>query len=136
MAAGMMSESVLIVVAGLIYREDKLLIAQRPEGKQGASKWEFPGGKLEVDEDPRSCLRREVKEELDIDIAVEQIVEVVHHKYPDRAVLLLFFQCRYVSGEVSAIDCADFAWVEPSRLSQYDFLAADLDLIERLSAKT
>ena len=126
----------LIVVAGIIYREGKLLIAQRPEGKHGASKWEFPGGKLEVDEDPRSCLIREVKEELNIDIAVEQITEVIHHRYPDRAVLLLFFQCRYVTGEVRAIDCADFAWVEPSRLPDYDFLAADLDLITRLAKKT
>jgi 8-oxo-dGTP diphosphatase len=127
---------VLIVVAGLIYRDGKLLIAQRPEGKHGAHKWEFPGGKLEADEDPRSCLVREVKEELDVEIAVEQIIEIVYHKYPDRAILLLFFQCRYLSGEVSAIDCADFAWVEPNRLSEYDFLAADLDLIAQLAAKT
>jgi 8-oxo-dGTP diphosphatase len=126
---------VLIVVAGLIYKEGKLLIAQRPEGKHGAFKWEFPGGKLEADEDPRSCLVREVKEELDIEIEVETIIEVVHHKYPDRAVLLLFFQCRYRSGDARPIDCADFAWVEPARLTEYDFLAADLDLIARLSAK-
>ena len=133
---GELGDAVLIVVAGLIYRDGKLLIAQRLEGKHGSLKWEFPGGKLEVDEDPRSCLIREVKEELDIDIAVEQITEVVHHKYPDRAVLLLFYQCLYVSGEVCAIDCADFAWVEPSRLPEYDFLAADLDLIARLATKT
>ncbi|MCI0605063.1 (deoxy)nucleoside triphosphate pyrophosphohydrolase [bacterium] len=124
----------LIVVGGLIYRDGKLLIAQRPPGKHGALKWEFPGGKLEAEEDPRDCLVREVKEELDVDIAVERIAEVVYHRYPDRAVLLLFYVCRYRRGEARAIDCADFAWVEPSRLTTYDFLAADLDLIRQLSS--
>lgn len=123
----------LIVVAGLIDREGELLIAQRPAGKHGALKWEFPGGKLEADEDPRSCLVREVKEELDIEITVHQIADVVYHRYPDRAVLLLFYNCRYVSGDTRAIDCANFCWVEPSRLPEYDFLAADQDLIQRLA---
>ena len=124
----------LIVVAGLIYRDGKLLIAQRPAGKHGALKWEFPGGKLEDDEDPRDCLAREIKEELDTNVEVERIIEVVHHRYPDRSVLLLFYACRYLSGNVRAIDCADFAWVEPSRLQEYDFLAADQDLIRRLAS--
>ncbi len=124
----------LIVVAGLIYRDGKLLIAQRPAGKHGALKWEFPGGKLEADEDPRDCLAREIKEELDAMVSVDRIVEVVYHRYPDRAVLLLFYACRYMSGKVAAIDCADFAWVEPARLAEYDFLAADQDLIQRLAS--
>ena len=124
----------LIVVGGLIYREGKLLIAQRPPGKHGALKWEFPGGKLEAEEDPRDCLVREVKEDLDVTVAVNRIADVIYHRYPDRAVLLLFYVCHYVSGEARAIDCADFVWVEPSQLTSYDFLAADLDLIHRLSS--
>jgi 8-oxo-dGTP diphosphatase len=123
----------LIVVAGLIYKEGKLLISQRPAGKQGALKWEFPGGKLEEDEDPRACLVREIKEELNIEVGVERIYEVVFHRYPDRAVLLLFYTCSYIAGETEPLDCAAFAWVEPSRLLEYDFLAADLDLIHRLA---
>jgi len=114
----------LIVVGGLIYRDGKLLIAQRPAGKHGALKWEFPGGKLEAEEDPRDCLVREIKEELDVEVAVERIAEVVYHRYPD----------RYLRGDARAIDCADFAWVEPSRLTTYDFLAADLGLIQQLSS--
>ena len=123
----------LIVVGGLIYRDGKLLIAQRPAGKHGALKWEFPGGKLEAEEDPRDCLVREIKEELDVHVAVERIADVVYHRYPDRAVLLLFYVCKYLNGDARPIDCADFAWVEPSRLITYDFLAADLGLIEQLS---
>ena len=122
----------LIVVAGLIYHDGKLLIAQRPAGKHGALKWEFPGGKLEDNEDPRFCLKREIKEELDIEVAIDGIEDVVFHRYPDRAVLLLFYNCRYISGNVAAKEVADFAWAEPSRLTDFDFLAADHDLIQRL----
>jgi 8-oxo-dGTP diphosphatase len=110
-----------------------LLIAQRPPGKHGALKWEFPGGKLEADEDPRDCLVREIKEELDIEVAVDHIADVVYHRYPDRSVLLLFYLCRYLNGKARAIDCHNFCWVEPSRLTEFDFLAADLDLIQGLA---
>ncbi len=123
----------LVVTAGLIYRDGKLLIAQRPPGKHGSLKWEFPGGKLEADEDPRDCLTREVREEMGVEITVEGIEDVVYHRYPDRAVLLLFYNCRFLSGEPQAIECADFAWIEPSRLLEFDFLTADIDLIRKLA---
>jgi 8-oxo-dGTP diphosphatase len=124
----------LIVVAGLIYRDEKLLIAQRPAGKHGALKWEFPGGKLEENEDPRDCLVREIKEELGIEVRVERIADVLFHRYPDRSVLLLFYLCRFINGEGSPIEVADFLWVDPADLLKYDFLAADSDLIQRLAS--
>jgi 8-oxo-dGTP diphosphatase len=124
----------LIVVAGLIYRGEQLLIAQRPAGKHGALKWEFPGGKLEENEDPRDCLVREIKEELGIEIHVERIADVLFYRYPDRSVLLLFYVCRTVNSEVRPIEVADFAWVQPAELLQYDFLAGDSDLIRRLAS--
>jgi 8-oxo-dGTP diphosphatase len=74
------------------------------------------------------------KEELDVLVAVGRIADVVYHRYPDRAVLLLFYVCKYLSGDARPIDCADFAWIEPSRLTTYDFLAADLGLIQQLSS--
>jgi 8-oxo-dGTP diphosphatase len=123
----------LIVVAGLVYRGDELLIAQRPAGKHSELKWEFPGGKVEENEDPRDTLVREVKEELDIEVKVERIADVIFHRYPDRAVLLLFYVCHYASGVTRALDAADFAWVKPSQLLNYDFIAADMDLIQQLS---
>ena len=125
----------IIVVAGLIYRSDgKLLIAQRPAGKHGALKWEFPGGKLEADEDPKDCLVREIKEEMDVEVSVDRVAEVLYHRYPDRAVLLLFYFCKYVRGDVRTIECADFAWADATKLTDYDFLSADLDLIQRLAS--
>lgn len=127
----------LIVTAGLIYREDgRLLITQRPEGKPGALKWEFPGGKVEEDEDPRDCLRREVMEELGGEIDVGPVVDVVFHRYPDRTVLLLFYESRWSksAAEPSAIGCKSFAWVSPADLTDYDFLEADLGFIRRLGS--
>lgn len=122
----------ILVAAGLIYRNGLLLIAQRPAGGHGALKWEFPGGKVEADEDPRDCLVREAREELGIGIRVENIVETVHHRYPERSVLLLFYRCAWESGEPRAIECADFAWADPSTLSTFDFIEADRDFIRRL----
>lgn len=123
----------ILVTAGLIKKDGKLLIAQRPPAKHGALKWEFPGGKVEEDEDPRACLAREIREEMGIEIRVGNIVETVFHRYPDRSVLLLFYHCTWLSGEPQAIECAAFAWVDPSELPAYDFLEADLDFIEKLS---
>jgi mutator protein MutT len=123
----------ILVAAGLIFKDGLLLIAQRPPGKHGALKWEFPGGKIEKDEDPRKTLQREIREELAIEIEANEIVETVFHRYPERSVLLLFYKCRYISGEPSAIDCHDFCWIKPSQLNDFDFLEADLDFIRRLS---
>ncbi|PWT93928.1 MAG: 8-oxo-dGTP diphosphatase MutT [Acidobacteria bacterium] len=125
----------IIVTAGVIRRDEKLLITQRPPGKHGALKWEFPGGKLESEEDPRDCLIREVREELGIEIGVDSITEVIFHRYPERSVLLLFYLCHWISGEPQAIDCEAFAWVNPADLPTYDFLEADLDFIQRLAAR-
>lgn len=122
----------ILVAAGIVLREGKILITQRPPGKHGALKWEFPGGKIEPDEDPRDCLSREVQEELGIRIGVQDIVETVFHRYADRSVLLLFYRCRWESGEPQAIECASFAWADPASLTDFDFLEADLDFIRRL----
>jgi 8-oxo-dGTP diphosphatase len=126
---------VIVVSAGLIEKDGKLLITQRPPNSHGALKWEFPGGKLEQDEDPRECLRREVMEELKIQIEVGEIVDVVFHRYPERSVLVLFYACRWVSGDPVSLGVRDFAWCRPQRLNQFDFLEADLDFIEKLSKK-
>jgi 8-oxo-dGTP diphosphatase len=126
----------ILVTAGLIFKDGKLLIAQRPAGKHGALKWEFPGGKVEENEDPRACLAREIREEMAVEIRVENIVETVFHRYPDRSVLLLFYRCSWLSGEPKTLECAAFDWAKPSDLPNYDFLEADLDFIRKLATGT
>lgn len=126
----------ILVSAGLIFRNNSLLITQRPAGKHGAFKWEFPGGKVEDDEDPRKCLEREIQEELGIKVKAENIIETIHHRYPERSVLLLFYRCQWISGEPQPIECNAIAWSDPAHLTDYDFLEADLDFIRRLAQKS
>lgn len=123
----------IVVAAGLIHKDGKLLITQRPRGSHGALKWEFPGGKLEENEDPKECLRREIREELGVKVEVERIEDVVFHRYADRSVLLLFYNCKFVSGEPENKQCHDFAWTLPQNLPDFDFMEADLDFIRRLA---
>jgi 8-oxo-dGTP diphosphatase len=122
----------IVVTAGVIFKDGQILVTQRPPGTHGALKWEFPGGKLEEHEDPRLCLAREVREELDIDVRVDRILEVIFHRYPERSVLLLFFRCSWLAGEPKAIGCQSFAWTPPEKLTSFDFLEADLDFIRRI----
>jgi 8-oxo-dGTP diphosphatase len=126
----------ILVSAGLIFKNNSLLITQRPAGKHGAFKWEFPGGKVEDDEDPRKCLEREIQEELGIKVKAENVIETIHHRYPDRSVLLLFYRCQWISGEPQPIECNAIAWSDPAHLAEYDFLEADLDFIRRLAQKS
>jgi 8-oxo-dGTP diphosphatase len=126
----------ILVSAGLIYKNSSLLITQRPEGKHGALKWEFPGGKVEDDEDPRKSLEREIREELGIEVKAEDIIETIYHRYPDRSVLLLFYNCQFIAGEPQPIECNAIAWTDPAHLTDYDFLEADLDFIRRLAEKS
>lgn len=125
----------LLVAAGLIYKDRQLLITQRPPGKHGALKWEFPGGKVEEGEDPRDCLRREIWEELRVKVEVQKIQEVVFHRYPDRTVLLLFYNCVWISGEPVNRECHDFAWTPLDKLTEFDFMEADLDFIRGLTTE-
>ncbi len=122
----------ILVAAGFIFRDGRLLITQRLPGKHGALKWEFPGGKVEPDEDPRDSLIREVREELAVEITVHEISETIFHRYPERTVLLLFYKCRWLSGEPQTLGCHAFAWADPSHLANYDFLEADLGLIRKI----
>lgn len=123
----------IVVAAGLIRHNGRLLITQRLHGSHGALKWEFPGGKLEPDEDPKDCLKREIMEELGIEVEVERIEDVIFHRYPERSVLLLFYNCRLISGEPASLQCHAFSWTQPQHLRDYDFLDADLDFIRKLA---
>jgi 8-oxo-dGTP diphosphatase len=122
------------VAAGLVFRGGKLLITRRlPEAHLGGL-WEFPGGKREPGESFEQCLRRELFEELGIEVDVLDMVEEITHHYPDRSVLLKFFRCRWLRHEPRAILCHDFAWIGPEQLADYAFPDADARLLEKLRA--
>ena len=121
-----------IVTAAAIIRDGKVLIAQRQQGSHMEYKWEFPGGKLEPDETPEECIIREIKEEMDIDIEVIDIYKVVKFKYEEKDILLLCYLCRIIKGDGRAIECNDFKWVTKDELPGFDFVPADLPIVEKL----
>jgi 8-oxo-dGTP diphosphatase len=125
--------AIIPVTAALIRRGDHILIAQRkPDAHQGGL-WEFPGGKLQFGEEPEAGLRREIREELDLDIQVGDIFTVVSHVYGDRHILLLAYWCTPEPGrEPRPVEVGDLAWVRPEEMSQYHFAPADIPIVARL----
>ena len=124
----------MLVVAGLIWQQGRLLVCRRSLHDSFPGKWEFPGGKVEAGEEPRAALMRELDEELGISARIGDQVATLEHQYPGRRpVRLLFFNVReFVGAPVNRV-FEEIRWVEPSELSGYDFLEGDLLLIERLT---
>jgi 8-oxo-dGTP diphosphatase len=123
------------VVAGLILRDGRLLICQRTRHQAMPLKWEFPGGKIETGEQPRDALRRELEEELGIMAGVGDEVARLRHQYRGGgAVELRFFLVQQYEGEVDNRIFRDVRWVAPAELPDYDFLEADLPLVQDLAA--
>jgi mutator protein MutT len=122
----------LDVAAALVFRNGKLLITQRPAEAHLGGLWEFPGGKREPGESFETCLSRELREELGMEVAVGRLVESVTHDYPDKTVHLKFFRCRWVRNEPEPLGCLALKWVAPAELADYEFPAADARLLARL----
>lgn len=122
----------LVVTAAVIRKGDSVLITRRPEGKPHAGMWEFPGGKLDGNESPRDCLRREILEELGLEVAVGDILETAYYRYDWGPVLILAFECRPLSGEIRNLQVAEHRWVAPQNLSSYALLPADYPIVETL----
>jgi mutator protein MutT len=123
---------VIEVAAGLVFRGGRLLITQRHPDAHLGGLWEFPGGKREPGETYEQCLARELREELDIEVVVGELVESLTHAYPEKTVHLRFFQCRWAAGEPKPLGCPDFKWIRPAEMSDYAFPAADARLLDRL----
>ena len=120
------------VAAGLVFRDSKLLITQRrPEDHLGGL-WEFPGGKRESDESFKDCLRRELREELGIEVEPQHLILQVRHEYSEKTVEIQFFRCAWKSREPQALGCQSFKWVERAELSAHTFPAADAKLVAML----
>lgn len=123
-----------IVAAAVVIENGRVLLTQRAEGQHLAGLWEFPGGKLEDGESPEEALVRECREECAIEIKVGPILDVTFYRYPEKDVLLLFYRCSPVSGNVRHVQVADHAWVDPKELRQYELPPADKQVIEHIQA--
>ena len=129
------------VVAALIVREDErgaagreVLICQRRPDQPMSLKWEFPGGKIEAGETPERALERELNEELGIDAVIERHVVGLRHRYRNGASIdLQFFLVREFRGPLENKIFNDMRWSPLGVLPEYDFLAADLNLVRELA---
>jgi A/G-specific adenine glycosylase len=121
-----------VIGVAVIWRDQQILIDRRkPEGLLGGL-WEFPGGKLESGETIKECIKREIQEELAIEIEVDEQLIVVDHTYTHFRVTLNVHHCQYLSGEPQAIECDEIRWVTVDELSNYPFPKANLKIIEAL----
>jgi 8-oxo-dGTP diphosphatase len=123
------------VVAALIVRDNKVLICQRTELQPMPLKWEFPGGKVEPQEELRAALRRELEEELAIVATIGTRIAVIRHTYGSgNAVELHFYRVDEFKGELENRIFRDVRWVERKNLPDYDFLEADVAFVKQISA--
>ena len=122
----------ITVVAAIIRRGSQILITRRFDDVHLPGYWEFPGGKVEPGESLEFALEREIREELGVTIRIEGEYFSVEHSYPWRIVRIHFFNCSLLSGEPKLLEVADMRWVEPVELGQFQFPAADEELIKRL----
>jgi len=120
------------VAAGLVFRDGRLLITRRAAKAHLGGLWEFPGGKREPGETFVRCLRRELREELGIEVEVGYVVSDLVHHYPERSVRLKFLQCRWIRHEPRPILCDELAWITAAQLGDYAFPAADKRLLAKL----
>ena len=101
----------VIVTAALTIEQGKLLVTQRKKDSSHGLLWEFPGGKVKEGEDPREALRRELKEELDVEVEVGGLFDAVFYSYPEYPILLLVYRCQIEKGSLKPIGCHDLRWV-------------------------
>jgi 8-oxo-dGTP diphosphatase len=124
----------IIVAAGIVIEDGRVLLTQRKKGSHLAGAWEFPGGKVEPAEDPRDALARELAEELGIDALIDDVVDVTFHAYPERAVLLIFYRARRKASSPAprALDVAALRWASADELSDAEFPPADVAVLGKV----
>ena len=127
-----MKESIVEVVAALIWDQDKFMICQRPAHKARGLLWEFVGGKVESGETKEQALIRECQEELAVTLNVGEVFMDVTHEYPDLMVHLTLFHATIREGTLQKLEHNDIRWITVDEIDQYEFCPADVEILRRL----
>ena len=121
------------VAAGILWNGAEVLIARRQSGDHQGGRWEFPGGKRHGGETIAQCLRREMLEEIGIEVEVGDLWRALTHVYADRRVTLYFHFCGLLRGTPTPIQCDELRWISPSLLKEHDFVDGDLPVLPDLA---
>lgn len=122
----------LNVVCAIIYVGNKILVTQRSKNMKLPLKWEFPGGKLENAESEIECIKREIKEELNIEIKIIKRLSSSIHNYEDFKIQLIPYVVEYESGEIILTEHAEFQLLEKQKLNLLDWAEADLTILRQI----
>lgn len=130
-----MKKKVIEVCAALIFDGDRVLVTSRPSGSEYAGYWEFPGGKIEPGESRAACLKRELLEELALEVAVFDQVYFTEYEYPQRTVRLFFIRCMPLKNASAPQprENQDYRWVPKTQLKEVNLLPADEEIAGFLS---
>tara|TARA_B100001971_G_C17841543_1_gene358845 strand:+ start:87 stop:473 length:387 start_codon:yes stop_codon:yes gene_type:complete len=123
------------VIAGIIEKDNKILIGRRGPGEKLSGLWEFPGGKLEDGETHQECLKRELKEEMGIDVKINDLVSEYVYEYPHISYQLYFYSVNQFEGELQFHTHDKIEWVIPEQFDKYDFLPGDEPILDTIRNK-
>lgn len=120
------------VVAAIIHHEGKIFANERGYG-EFKGWWEFPGGKVEIGESLEQALLREIKEELDIEISVEKLIDTIEYDYSKFHLSMTCFLCRYISGNLILKEAQAGRWLEKEEIHGMHWLPADAAIIDKVA---
>lgn len=122
------------VVAAIIYYKDRILCVQRGENKYPyiSNKFEFPGGKMEIGETKTEAIKREILEELNMNINIQEEFLTVTHEYPDFRIIMHSFKCKCESQELKLTEHINMVWLSINELKKLDWAAADIPIVNKL----
>lgn len=119
------------VVAAIIQKENKILATKRGYG-EFINMWEFPGGKIESGETKEQALVREIKEELNIEISVDNFALDIEYQYPNFYLFMSCFMCSIKEGSIELLEHNDGKWITKEELNTLNWLPADIDAVNYL----
>jgi 8-oxo-dGTP diphosphatase len=120
------------VTCAIIFFNDKILVTQRSASMSQPLKWEFPGGKLEQWEDEETCIKREIREEINIEIDIHKKLSNSVHDYGTFKINLIPFVANYVYGDIKLSEHANYKLLKSSELLNLDWAAADLPVVKEI----